>query len=75
MESLCTRSTPQCHVISMLYLSLFDEHSTLLHAERSYWESALGSEIDKENWDLIHLCIHKGSLNVSVQENGYKLKT
>ena len=59
----------------MLYTSLFGESSTLLSSERSHWNSAVGSEIDEENWDRIHLYIHKGSLNVSIQENGYKLKT
>lgn len=75
MESLCSRSTPQSHVISMLYASMLGGSSALLHSKHSFWESTLGLEIDEKNWDRIHLYIHKGSLNVSVQENGYKLKT
>lgn len=69
LESLCASSTPQSHVISMLYASLFGESYALLSSERSYWNSVLGAEIEEESWDRIHLYIHKGSLNVSVQEN------
>lgn len=74
LESLCSRTAPRT-MSYRLYASLFEELSVHLHSEHSYWESTVGTEMDKEGWDRINLYIHKGSLNVSIQENGYKLKT
>lgn len=49
--------------------------SRSLRTDHAFWEAALDVEIDNASWDRIRLYIHKGFLNVAMQENGYKLKT
>lgn len=73
-ESLCSSSSPQRHVISVLYASMFKEPHTSMHAEHAFWETQLGKVIEKKSWERVHWYIHKGSLNVNTQENGYKMK-
>lgn len=75
LESLCSSSHPQRHVISALYASLFEKTPTSLRSEHAYWELVLGRELEEGDWDKVNVYLHKGSLNVSVQENGYKSKT
>lgn len=74
LESLCSGPSPQRHVISVLYASMFQELYSELHRERAFWETQLDTVIPEASWDRIHLYIHKGSLNVHTQENGYKIK-
>lgn len=39
------------------------------------WERDLQSSIPEEEWEQINKFIHRGSLNVAVQENCYKVRT
>lgn len=55
--------------------SMFKEPYASLRSEHEFWETELGMEIKDISWDSVHLYIHKGSLNVHTQENGYKIKT
>lgn len=72
LESLCTSSSPQSHLILGLYATMFGEPYASLKSEHAYWETELGMVIDDTAWDRVHLYIHKGSLNVHTQKNGYK---
>lgn len=60
-ESLCSSSSPQSHVISALYASMFGESQSSLHSDHAFWELVLDREIGEARWDRIHLYIHKGS--------------
>ena len=73
-ESLCSSTSPQSHVISALYAYMFGELYSSLRSDHAFWKTALDREIGDASWDHIHLLIHKGSFNVNVQENGYKIK-
>lgn len=74
-ESLCLGPPPQRHMISTLYASMFRDSRKILQTEYEFWKTQLNIEIPEASWELIHLYIHKGSLNVNTQENGYKIKT
>lgn len=73
LESLCSSSSVR-HVISVLYASMFKEPYASLRSEHVFWETKLNMTIKDTSWDRVHLYIHKGSLNVHTQENGYKIK-
>lgn len=68
-ESLCVSLSSQSHVI------MFGEPYFFLRSGHPFWESVLDTEIEDASWDHIHLFIHKGYLNVNMQENGNKIKT
>lgn len=71
-ESLHTRITPQRHLISYIYTLLQDNLSPPWRdALRLSWEGDLKMILSDDNWE----CIHKGSMNVAIQENGYKIAT
>lgn len=74
-ESLCSGPSSQRHVISVLYAFMFQEPYSALHTECAFWETQLDTVIPEASWDRIHLYIHKGSLNVHTQKNGYNIKT
>lgn len=57
----------------MLYALMYGKPYASLHSEHTGLENELNTVIEFTNWDGIHLYIHKGSLNVQTQENGYKL--
>lgn len=59
----------------MLYNSMFREPDTLMHAEHAFWETRLDRTIEKKSWEKVHWYIHKGTMNMNTQENGYKIKT
>lgn len=72
-ESLCTSTPPQRHVISEVYSLLFSNCDPKTNAINQKWETELGLAITTEEWENIYEHIHKGSINVSAQENSYKL--
>lgn len=74
LESLCSGPSPQSHLISGLYATMFGEPYASLRSEHAYWETELGTVIDDTAWDRVHLYMHKASLNAQTQENGYKIK-
>lgn len=72
------------HLLLIIPLNSCDLHalcrdvrnpSGFFRTDHTFWENALGTELDEASWERINLNIFKGSLNVLTQEYGYKLKT
>lgn len=75
-EALCSRNAPQRHLISYIYTLLQDEPcQTKTIPSHSSWEKDLHMTLTKEHWEDIYTYAHKGSMNVAIQENGYKIAT
>lgn len=74
-EELCTRSSPQRHLISYMYNALIDNTTYTPDSTHTAWEVDLQMTFTEEDWTRINEYIHKGSLNVAIQENGYKIQT
>lgn len=72
-ESLCSATEPQRHLISTIYLNLFLEHTPKTNIASAKWEKDLSIHLSDKEWEKIYSNIHKGSINVTTQENGYKL--
>lgn len=75
LEDLCTRTTPQRHIISFLYNSLFVSNSVFSSSSYQAWEQDLNLNLSEENWEKIFMYAHKGSLNVATQECCFKIIT
>lgn len=74
-ELLATSSTPTKGLISTIY-SLLSNNPTSTHDKpRKQWEKDLGISLTHSDWSKILHTIHKGSTNVSTQENGYKIQS
>lgn len=71
----CTKARPQRHFISSIYLNQFGDYSTKSGKACTAWERDLGLDLSGDDWEAINTSIHKGSLYVSIQENGYKFKS
>lgn len=76
LETLCTQNTSQRHLISTIY-SLLQEtpHHSQTESFHLSWHKDLHLDLTEEDWETIHIHTHKGSLNVAIQENGYKILT
>lgn len=74
-ELLCDSSEPQRHVISTVYTFLFSNCKIKDDKLIRRWESELSIDLTSTEWERIHNHIHKGSINVSTQENRYKIFT
>lgn len=74
-ESLCTRNLPQRHLISLIYTMLFEEPNIKRDSACTTWGRELQISLSDEEWETIHEYAHKGSMNVAIQENCYKIKT
>lgn len=75
-ETLCSRNTPQRHLISYIYTLLQDDTDpSMTQPARASWEADLHLTLTDDDWDSIYTFAHKGSLNVAIQENGYKIIT
>lgn len=74
-EDLCLKEEPQKHLISITYTMLFSNHDSNLHWTNKKWEQELSISLTEKEWETIHTLIHKGTLNVQVQENAYKILT
>lgn len=74
-ETLCHRKIPQRHLISLLYTLLNDPLTPTISPSQSAWNRDLPTPLTNEEWNKVHEYIHKGSLNVTTQENGYKIAT
>lgn len=72
-ELLCTKTEPQRHVISDIYSLLFSDHNPKSNIATRSWERELSIDLSEEEWENIYSYIHKGSINVSTQENGFKV--
>lgn len=67
-EDICTGSEPQRHLISDIYLLLFTGCDPKANTTSQQWERELALDISKGDWEQIYDHIHKGSINISVQE-------
>lgn len=74
-ETLCTKQSPQSHLIATLHSLLFSEVPSNSGWACKTWENKLSLVLSPEEWERVYLSIHKGSVNVSTQENGYKIQT
>lgn len=72
-ESLCTRKELQIHLISDLYAILFSDINPKSNIASRKWERELVIDLSDDEWENIFFCIHKGTINVSTQENGFKV--
>lgn len=51
----------------------FSDHNPIFNIASSKWEKDLSINILEDDWEKIYSYIHKGTINVSAQENGFKL--
>lgn len=72
-EAICSRTEPQRHLISIIYSILLDEHEPKSNLACTQWEKDLSINLSEEEWGTIYANIHKGSINVTAQENGFKI--
>lgn len=72
-EIFCTKTKPQRHIISNMYSLLFSNHSPKSNIACQHWERDLAIDLSEEEWENIYSYIHKGSTNVSAQENGFRI--
>lgn len=75
LETLCTKQSPQSHLISTMYSLLFLNVPSNIGRACKAWENELSLSMSREQWEQVYLNIHKGSVKVSTQENGYKVQT
>lgn len=60
-------------MISVIYSLLFSDSNPKSNIATRNWERDLAIDLSEEDWENIYTYIHKGSVNVSVQENGFKV--
>lgn len=75
-EALYSLTTPQRHLISFIYSLLQDDtHQSQKEPAQRSWGRDMQITFTDEEWETINTYAHKGSLNVAIQENGYKIVT
>lgn len=74
-KHLCNSEGLQRHLISSIYAMLFSTHKLKEDKIVRQWETELQLDLISEDWGHIYNHIHKGSINVSTQENRYKIFT
>lgn len=74
-EIPCIQKTPQSHLISATHELIFADMQANESTACKNWEKDLAISLLKENWDQSFLNIHKGSTNVTTQENRYKIQS
>lgn len=72
-ELICCGDEPQRHLISIVYALLFSNHILKDDILIRRWESELSIDLTTAEWEHILGHAHKGSINVSIQENRYKI--
>lgn len=72
VEQLCNAQGPQRHLVSSLY-ALLVSHAKPHTAARTLWDKELSSGLSDTDWERVWENVHKGSVNVSAQENRFKL--
>lgn len=74
-ERLCALTSPQNHLIFFTHSPLFTECQPNDSKACAAWQRDLYLSLTPEEWKKIYLNIYKGSINVSTQENGYKVQS
>lgn len=72
-ENLWMSHTPQRHVISRIHNMLWDNIQADEGIACKAWAKDLDIELTSKSWDKIYRSVHKGSINVSIQETNYKI--
>ena len=72
-EHICSSIEPQRHLISTMSTLLFSTHASKIHWANQQWERDLMLDLTDTEWEDIYRMAHKGSVNVQVQENAYKI--
>lgn len=71
-EALCHHKSPQRHLISLINSLLLEDLAESLAPAQVSWNKDLQTHLTNDDWNKINEYAHKGSLNVAIQENGYK---
>lgn len=74
-ETLCQHKTQQRHLISLIYSFLSEDPDQTPAPSQTSWNNEIQAHLTNEDWTTIHEYAHKSSLNVAIQENGYKIVT
>lgn len=74
-ERLCEQKFPQNHLTSTIQNLLFTDYHPNDTLVCKAWARDLSLSLTLEDWEQIYLNFHKGSVNVSTQENGYKIQS
>lgn len=74
LEQLCSAQESQRHLISTIY-SMLTQNAAPNTNIRTAWDKDLSLALSDEDWGLIWEHTHKGFVNISAQENRYKLST
>ena len=72
-ENICLKNSPQKHLISTLHSLFYSGFDLKTDTANLKWEEELKISLSTDQWETIFHRLHKGSLNVLTQENGYKL--
>lgn len=70
---LWSTTNPLQHVISNVHNTLWADKQADAGKYCKTWTQDLELDLTEENWELIHCHVHKGSINISTQENNYKI--
>lgn len=74
-ERLCTQTRPHSRLISSKHNLIFTDLQANESLACRNWEKDLSISLSAGNWKQIFLNIHKGSSNVTAQENRYKIQS
>lgn len=58
---------------NLLYTILFSDNQSNTSRARQKWEQDLWLDLSEDEWDRIFTYLHKGTVNVSVQEIGFNV--
>lgn len=61
------------HLISHTYTLLFSDQTPKTHWSNQKWEQELSINLTDLEWENIYTQVHKGTMNVQVQENAFKI--
>lgn len=72
-EKLCLSTSPQRHLISVIHNMLWQNIKPDEGKACSDWSRDLQTKLTNNEWERIYRHTLKGSINVSIQENNYKI--
>lgn len=72
-DNLCQQEGPIRRLTSTIHSLLLDRPNRELDSRCQKWENDLSISLSKHDWENIFIKNHKCSLNVNVQENGFKI--
>lgn len=72
-EKFCLDHRPQTHLISNIYSLMWENINPNDSHFCNNWTTDLNTTLTAKQWTTVFHIAHKGSVNVSTQENNYKL--